>query len=46
MKQVKYPCRNCMYFKVCGENMRMMPCNGRKIKSSVKRESAGLRIKE
>lgn len=33
-----YPCRNCIYFKECGENMRTMPCNGRKTKSEVKQE--------
>lgn len=32
MKQVKYPCRNCVYFKVCGENMRTQKCKGRKTK--------------
>ena len=32
-KKVKYPCQNCIYFKVCGENTRTMPCDGRKTKS-------------
>lgn len=30
MKQPKYPCRNCKYFKACGDNTRTMPCKGRK----------------
>lgn len=33
-----YPCRNCIYFKECGDNMRTIPCNGRKTKSEVKQE--------
>ena len=33
-----YPCRNCIYFKACGENTRTMPCNGRKTKAEVKQE--------
>lgn len=36
---VKYPCRNCIYFKVCGENARTMPCKGRKTKSEAKKEN-------
>lgn len=35
----KYPCRNCVYFRECGDNMRVMPCDGRKTKSEYKRES-------
>lgn len=35
---VKYPCRGCVYFKVCGENTRTHPCDGRKTKSEVKKE--------
>lgn len=34
----KYPCRNCIYFSACGDNMRTMPCAGRKTKSEKKRE--------
>lgn len=26
---VKYPCRGCIYFGQCGENMRTLPCEGR-----------------
>lgn len=33
MSQPKYPCRGCIYFKVCGENTRTMPCKGRQTKS-------------
>lgn len=33
-----YPCRGCIYFKVCGENMRTMPCNGRVTKTDKKKE--------
>ena len=25
----KYPCRGCIYFKVCGEYSRTAPCDGR-----------------
>lgn len=31
--KVKYPCRNCKYFKVCGQLTRTEPCNGRKLKN-------------
>ena len=37
----EYPCRNCIYFKECGENMRIEPCDGR----TTKRESAYERTK-
>lgn len=36
MRDVKYPCRNCVYFKACGDNMRDMPCAGRMTKSERK----------
>ena len=32
MQQPKYPCRNCIYFKACGETTRTMPCKGRQTK--------------
>ena len=28
---VKYPCRNCLYFSACGSNSRTEPCAGRKV---------------
>lgn len=28
----KYPCRGCVYFKVCGESTRTEPCYGRMTK--------------
>ena len=37
----EYPCRNCIYFKECGENMRTETCDGR----TTKRESAYERTK-
>ena len=36
--EAKYPCRNCVYFKACGDNMRTEPCKGRKTKSELKKE--------
>lgn len=39
MKQPKYPCRNCIYFKACGDNTRTMPCKGRQTKSQKKKEN-------
>ena len=36
----KYPCRNCLYFKVCGDNTRTRPCDGRKTKTDAKKERA------
>lgn len=36
-RNVKYPCRNCVYFATCGENTRTEPCNGRQTKSEKKR---------
>lgn len=38
MKHPKHPCINCIYFKVCGETTRTMPCDGRKTKSEKKKE--------
>lgn len=38
IEEVIYPCRNCVYFKVCGDNMRTEPCKGRKTKSDLKKE--------
>ena len=37
--EIKYPCRNCIYFKACGDNMRTEPCKGRKTKSELKKEN-------
>lgn len=31
-KSVKFPCRGCIYSKECGENTRIMPCDGRMTK--------------
>lgn len=39
MKQPKYLCRNCIYFKACGETTRTMPYKGRMTKSEKKKES-------
>ena len=27
--EVKYPCRNCVYFDQCGDGSRTVPCAGR-----------------
>jgi hypothetical protein len=43
MESVKNPCRGCVYFKACGDNMRTMPCAGRKTKSEAKKERKGER---
>ena len=32
MTMPKYPCRGCVYYKVCGENTRTAPCYGRMTK--------------
>lgn len=29
---VKYPCRNCKYFEICGNTNRTQKCNGRELK--------------
>ena len=34
----KYPCRSCVYFKVCGNSNRREFCAGRKTKRQQKRE--------
>ncbi len=34
---MKYPCRNCVYFAACGDNMRTMPCKGRTTKTERKK---------
>lgn len=36
-----YPCRNCKYFKECGNTNRTVPCNGREIKGKRKRIKNG-----
>jgi len=36
----QYPCRNCVYYKECGESTRTMPCNGRMTKTDKKRREA------
>lgn len=38
MKNVKHPCKGCIYYATCGESTRTMPCDGRKTKSEKKRE--------
>jgi len=37
-KMVKFPCRNCVYFNTCGDNMRTRPCKGRKTRNDIKKE--------
>ena len=37
MKQVQKPCVGCVYFDVCGETSRTMPCDGRLTESEKKR---------
>lgn len=32
----KYPCRNCIYFKVCGSTNRTRPCEGRETRGGKK----------
>jgi hypothetical protein len=29
IKMPKRPCQGCVYFKVCGESTRTVPCDGR-----------------
>lgn len=36
---VQYPCRGCVYYKVCGSSTRTMFCNGRKTKSELRKEN-------
>ena len=38
MKHPTHPCLNCIYFKVCGETNRTMPCEGRMTKRQKKKE--------
>lgn len=38
MTEPKYPCRNCIYFKVCGESTRTATCAGRQTKSEAKKK--------
>ena len=37
MNNVKHPCQSCVYFKVCGESTRTVPCNGRMTKTDRKK---------
>ena len=32
-KNVKNPCKGCIYFSQCGDNSRTAPCKGRKTKT-------------
>ena len=34
----KYPCRNCKYFDMCGDNMRTRECKGRETKREEKKQ--------
>lgn len=34
-----HPCIGCVYFKVCGETNRTMPCEGRMTKRQKNKES-------
>lgn len=36
-KNVKYPCKGCVYFATCGDNSRTELCKGRVTKSEKKR---------
>ena len=40
VNKVKHPCRNCIYFKTCGDNMRTEPCKGRITKREQKGEKS------
>ena len=46
MKQPKYPCRNCKYFKACGDNTRTMPCKGRETNKKGDKNNDHRRIKK
>lgn len=35
--KVRYPCRNCVYFDVCGLYLRTEPCSGRMTKRQQKK---------
>ena len=39
-KQIKKPCINCVYFKVCGDTRRTEACAGRMTKREQKKERA------
>ena len=39
-REVQYPCRNCVYYAVCGSSMRTQHCDGRKTKSELRKEMA------
>ncbi len=36
--QPVHPCRSCVYFFVCGDNMRVNPCEGRLTKTDINRK--------
>ena len=40
IEEIMYSCRNCVYFKVCGDNMRTEPCKGRITKREQKGEKS------
>lgn len=37
-REVQFPCRNCIYFRTCGDSMRTAQCDGRKTRSQAKDE--------
>lgn len=39
-REVQYPCRGCVYYSDCGSSMRTIPCDGRKTKSELRKETS------
>jgi len=37
MPALKYPCRNCVYFKTCGSTTRTEVCHGRMTATQAKK---------
>ena len=44
MNPVKHPCTSCIYFKVCGNTTRTMPCKGRETKSQKGKKNYAYRV--
>lgn len=38
--KVKFPCRNCKHFKICGESGRTEYCAGRELKTKGKSKNS------
>ena len=39
-EDVKYPCKKCKYYNVCGDSKRTEPCQGRQTEQTTNKSTA------